>query len=439
MTIGAGAVASGFHFGALRWHRGAAYSSSLRSTTVTQTWAEAVEKVEADRGPGSDIAVETPPELRHYENRHWFLASQVAEVAEHQIQTCRDFVDLAGMIQRGEMVTVPAVTDTYVLYGVGEETDDEPFTKYQELPDTEEAKDSKSKAKPGVAIELYSPTYISQAYKEFDDKRLKVQHDIDDLKTQMRSLKKGEQDKQKELQKQVSTKEQELKSLEEKKTRVDKFYGDSPPDSLSKSELFRDYETLHALAQNFSGTVYNLDDPASRKAMKGHMLSSLRPEALRVLEQVAGAYHTQFGRPLPVSSLVRPEQYQHALRRVNRNAVMIETPPHSTGLAFDIDYRWMSGEERKFVMAELARMKNEGRIEVIRERNANYHVFAFIDGKRPSDELVTASLEAAGADPLEDAEGADAEEAKPAVKKAATVKSTKSKPVKRRAAAKRRR
>jgi hypothetical protein len=75
--------------------------------------------------------------------------------------------------------------------------------------------------------------------------------------------------------------------------------------------------------------------------------------------------------------------------------VLIETPPHSTGLAFDIDYRYMSAAEQTFVMAELARVKNEGRIEVIRERNANYHVFAFINGTRPGDDLITASLEKA--------------------------------------------
>jgi hypothetical protein len=45
---------------------------------------------------------------------------------------------------------------------------------------------------------------------------------------------------------------------------------------------------------------------------------------------------------------------------------------------------------------EMARMKDEGRIEVIRERGANYHVFAFIDGQRPRDDLITASLEEAG-------------------------------------------
>src|SRR2546428_1614591 len=114
--------------------------------------------------------------------------------------------------------------------------------------------------------------------------------------------------------------------------------------------------------------------------MKVTMLSSLRPEALKILEEIAKGYHDKFDRPLPVSSLVRPEQYQHALSKVNRNAVLIDTPPHSTGLAFDIDYRYMSDAEQSFLMTELARMKNQGRIEVLRERSANYHVFTFVDG-----------------------------------------------------------
>ena len=128
------------------------------------------------------------------------------------------------------------------------------------------------------------------------------------------------------------------------------------------------------------------------------MLSSLRPAALKILEEVAAVYHGRFNRPLPVSSLVRPEQYQRALRRVNRNAVLIDTPPHSTGLAFDIDYRYMSAAEQTFLMAELARLKLAGRIEVIRERSANYHVFAFLHGTRPSDELIADSLDEATLD-----------------------------------------
>jgi hypothetical protein len=83
--------------------------------------------------------------------------------------------------------------------------------------------------------------------------------------------------------------------------------------------------------------------------------------------------------------------------------VLIDTPPHSTGLAFDIDYRYMDAAEQTFVMTELARIKDEGRIEALRERNANYHVFVFVDGTRPSDELITSSLDAAGAPVKEEA------------------------------------
>lgn len=83
----------------------------------------------------------------------------------------------------------------------------------------------------------------------------------------------------------------------------------------------------------------------------------------------------------------------------------------------------MSGEEQNFLMMELARLKDEGRIEVIRERSANYHVFAFIDGKRPGDELITASLEEAGA-PVQEAHHATKQPAEPAIKPQ-TVKKTK--------------
>jgi hypothetical protein len=125
---------------------------------------------------------------------------------------------------------------------------------------------------------------------------------------------------------------------------------------------------------------------------------------LKILQEVAADYRRQFDRPLPVSSLVRPEQYQHTLRRYNRAATTIETPPHSTGLAFDIDYRYMSVAEQNFVMADLARLKDAGRIEVLRERNANFHVFAFIEGVRPADDLIAASLQDAGAPPPDEEE-----------------------------------
>lgn len=269
--------------------------ATLTNTSPAQRWRDAVELVEADRGEpmGGAAAVETPAELKHYSERYWFLATQVAEVVQHNISTCQDYFDLASMLQRGELVSVPGVTPNYVLYGVAERADESEFTRAENV------------SSPG------------------------------------------------------------------------------------------DYESLYALAKNFGGRSFDLNNPADRQALKSNLLSSLRPAALKILEEIAAAYRLQFGRPLPVSSLVRPEQYQQSLRRVNRNAVLIETPPHSTGLAFDIDYRYLSGPEQAFVMAELAKLKNAGRIEAIRERNANYHVFAFIDGTRPNDELISASLDEA--------------------------------------------
>ena len=278
------------------------------------SWDAAVEKVRGNRDADPGGGLEIPPELKHYEERYWFLATQVAEIEKHKIHICQDYMDLAAMLERGELVPLPAVTDTYILYGVGQRANEEPFEEYSDQPEG------------------------------------------------------------------------------------------------SRPELLAHYQSLYNLAKNFNGRSFDLNNPADRYALKVNMLSSIRPQALKIIEEVAAVYKQRFDRPLPVSSMVRPEQYQRALRRVNRNAVTIDTPPHSTGLAFDIDYRYMSIAEQNFVMNELARIKNEGRIEVIRERNANYHVFAFMRGARPSDELVSASLEKAGAPPPE----AHHTEAKPA-------------------------
>ncbi|MET0621792.1 MAG: hypothetical protein ABW250_02320 [Pyrinomonadaceae bacterium] len=67
-------------------------------------------------------------------------------------------------------------------------------------------------------------------------------------------------------------------------------------------------------------------------------------------------------------------------------------PPHSTGLAFDILYRYMTAEEQEHVMADIARLRDAGRVESLRENRDHFHVFAFVDGRRPDEELIAASL-----------------------------------------------
>ncbi len=341
-------------------------------------WARSMEKVKEDRGDSGNVGLEIPPELRHYSDRHWFLATQVAEVKKFNVRPVQDFVELAAMIERGEVVSVPAVTDTYILFGVGARVDDGVFTRYV--------------AKQNIG--LNDEAGLRDAYARLESAHAKLQKDISDLQTQLAALKKGDSTKQDELQKEITARQQELKSNDEDRAQLDQYYGQSYGQSSgspeSRPKLLRDYGSLQALAKNFGGRSFNLDYSSDRQALKVYLLSSLRPQALRILEEIAKEYHDKFDRPLPVSSLIRPEQYQRALRKVNRYAVLIDTPPHSTGLAFDIDYRYMSGAEQNFLMTELARLKDEGRVEVIRERGANYHVFAFIDGQRPSDELIAA-------------------------------------------------
>ena len=135
---------------------------------------------------------------------------------------------------------------------------------------------------------------------------------------------------------------------------------------------------------------------------------------MQVLEEIAASYHAKFNRPLPITSLVRPDEYQHQLSKTNPNATRIETPPHSTGLAFDILYRYMTAAEQSHVMSDLARLKDEGRIEVLRENRDHYHVFAFVDGARPREEFISAVL--GGAKP---AKAVDVQTPKPASPRAA--------------------
>lgn len=397
----AGAVWALFHFKSAR--RRAHPSQSNLSTAINASdadaWNRAIERVKADRGEAAGGALEVPPELKHYEERYWFLATQVAEIEKYNVHTCQDYLDLAVMLERGKMVPVPAVTNTYVLFGIGQRADERPFSRFEG---------------DNHNVELYNETQLAEAYRRLEERRSALQNEISSLNGQASKLTKRERSKRSELQKQISTLQQEMNSLDEDKALLDQYYGQPG----SRQKLFGEYEALQTLAKNFNGRSYNLDNPSDRLALKMNMLSSLRPPALRILEEVAASYQRQFDRPLPVSSLIRPEQYQHALRRVNRNAILIDSPPHSTGLAFDIDYRYMSVGEQNFVMSELARIKREGRIEVIRESNANYHVFAFLNGARPNDDLITASLEKAGAPAPE----AHHTTAKPAKIKAKTKK-----------------
>jgi hypothetical protein len=352
---------------------------------VADPWKEAALKVEQDRGQpvGRGAQVEVPAQLKHYSDNRRFLAIQIAEARQHQLRTPHDFAELIQLIRNRELVEVPALGDAYILYGVGLSATEERFTHYEAtsgntvtlLADDEELKSENDRLNRSIE----ETTLANQVLR-------------DDLKQTARR----DRDRRKQLQEELNASERSLGKSRREKQVLDRFY--SVPSS--RKFLESEFQTIASQAQEF-GPTYRLDDPASRKTLKARLLSFLRPAALNVLEQLAQSYQTRFGRPLAITSLVRTEEYQRQLSGSNPNATLVQTPPHTTGLAFDILYKYMAADEQVFLMAELARLRDEGRIEVLRENRDHFHVFAFIDGIRPGERLIGASLGIVGPPPTE--------------------------------------
>ena len=346
----------------------------LNPSPAVDPWMAAAEKVKADRGEpeGRQAKVDIPSELRQYADTRRFLAIQVGEAAQHKIETPKDFVDLGTMLENGSLVQVPSVDEDYVLFGVGGSADSEAFTRFDK----------------GKSVSVYNQAQLTAEYDRLANARKTAQDQLTSLQQQVKSLKRNERSRRAQLQKDIATANQSLKTAAERKTLLDHYYNDS----ATREALFADYQALERQGTKLFKSPANLDDPSARQRLKVQMLSSLRPEAFRMLKEIASAYRQQFDRPLPVTSLVRPDEYQLELSRTNANATRIDTPPHSTGLAFDILYRYMTAAEQTFVMNLLARLEDDGRIEVLRENRDHYHVFAFVDGARPGEQYIAAAL-----------------------------------------------
>lgn len=266
--------------------------------------------------------VDVPAELKHYSERGRFLAVQTAAALQQNLRIPHDFAELITLIQAKQLVELKPLGDNYVLYGVGS-VSDEPFTHYDKAT--------------GKSVPLYKTAAELQS-------ALKAMPETD-----------------------------------ERKNFIASFYQDKKNFQLAASE----YEKIAEFARDFDGKSYNLNDANSRRQLKQRLLSFIRPAARGVMEELARAYQQKFNRPLPIASVIRTEQYQVELSKKNANAARNALPPHTTGLAFDISYRYMAAGEQNFLMTEIARMEMAGRVEALRENNNCLHVFAFLDGRRP--------------------------------------------------------
>jgi hypothetical protein len=278
--------------------------------------------------------IEIPAELRHYDDRRRFLAVQMADSREERYDLPHDVAALAQMIQRGELVGLRALGDEYILYDVGTDAREDPLAHF----DLETGKD--------VAL------FADMAAYEAEDARLAAAND--------------------------HAKRDLLASYYRVPARAEMLFGE--------------YRAVTELARNFNGIAYDLSNPDDRTRFQVRLLSFVRPEARNTILEIAHAYHERFGRLLPVSSMVRTERYQRRLSRVNGNATTVEIPPHATGMAFDISYKFMAADEQNFLMEHVARLEDEARVEALRENNNSIHVYTFADGQRPSEPLVAGFL-----------------------------------------------
>jgi DNA-binding transcriptional ArsR family regulator len=340
-------------------------------------WKEAALKVEEDRGEdtGRKAKIEIPGQLKHYEDRRRFLASQVAAWREYRYETPHDFAELVAMIKRGELVEAPALGENFILYGVGLSASDEPFTHYDK--------------ETGESVTLYgSDDELNQEYAQLDESLKQNAEAVKELQAQLKEAPKNDKALRKKIDEEIKEKREEADALKDRRKLLDGFY----KNQKRRAVLAAEHEEIASLARDFGGTAYDLSDPAARKELKVRLLSHVRPAALKVIEEVAASYRQKFGRHLPVTSLVRTDEYQRRLSKTNPNATLIEVAPHTVGLAFDIFYRFLTAEEQQHVMSDLARLRDEGRVEALRERRDHYHVFAYAEGRPPDERLIREQL-----------------------------------------------
>jgi len=294
------------------------------------SWAAAIARVEEVRGSAGRI--NTPEELKHYSDRRRFLAVQMADSREEKYNLPHDVAALAQMIQSGELVPLRALGEHHILYDVGTDAREDPLAHY----DLESGKDV--------------PLFASMEAYQAEDAR--------------------------------------LGGDKAKRDALAAWYGNPARAEM----LFAEHRAVTALAANFNGASYDLKNPEDRPRFQVRLLSTARPESRDVLLTLANEYHAKFNRLLPVSSLVRTERYQRRLSRVNRNATRVDIPPHATGMAFDISYKFMAADEQNLIMEHAARLEAEGRVEALRENRNAIHIYTFANGQRPAEPLVAGFL-----------------------------------------------
>lgn len=309
-------------------------------TVTDEAVRQALAQVGQDRGEpvGGEATTATPPELQHYPDRRRFLAIQTAAARAARVRLPRDYMELVGMVRENQFVELPAIGENYVLYGVGGGVNDGPFTFFDRTS--------------GEGIPLYRTPEELQAGLDA------------------------------------------MTGSEERRVAIADFYREE----RNRQLIHTSFDDFARLVTSFNGRAYNLEDAAARRDLKRLLLRHVRQPVRVIIEEIGRAYRQRFNRHLPVTSIIRTEQYQRELSQRNVNAARNAVPPHTTGFAFDISYRYMNAAEQTFLMTEIARLERAGRVEALRENNNCYHIFVFADGRPPSERLIRGGMSGGAGD-----------------------------------------
>ncbi len=92
-------------------------------------------------------------------------------------------------------------------------------------------------------------------------------------------------------------------------------------------------------------------------------------------------FRKRFGKPITVTSAVRPKSYQEELGLRNRNAAPTDGPfasTHSTGATVDIGYKGLKRKEVAWLSKTLSSMESRGEVQATKERyQACFHVMVY--------------------------------------------------------------
>jgi hypothetical protein len=336
-------------------------------------WKEAAGKIEEDRNEpvGRKAKVNVPAELKHYSDRRRFLAIQVAETREQRYELPHDYAELIELIRAQNLIELEPLGENYILYGVGANASNEQFTHYD------------SATGENILL-LGSPEELKKEQDRLSELIKEPREKIAGIEAELRKLSRRDRSRRVSLQGEITNLRKSIKEIEKEKTQLASFYKNEEKRKL----LQKEHRLLSEIAAGFGGMTYDLNDADSRRQLKVRLLSFIRREAFDVMDEIARAYKEKFDRHLPITSLIRPEQYQRRLGLTNPNATTSQSPPHSTGLAFDIFYFYMDAAEQDYLMSVIARIESEGRLEALRENRNHFHIYVFPDGQRPSEEMI---------------------------------------------------